>query len=356
MRNPLPPHFRRRILALLRRLGPLDATVAIAALAAVGAAAAFAVWLFGGATITVTNGPGNNESIGPATGTLTGQRCAGAGERPIAVMLASDPEARPLSGIADADLVIEMPVTPNGITRMMGVYQCGTPREVGSIRSARMDFIPLVQGLRALYAHWGGERDALVKLNAGETDNVDALKYEGSVYYRKPNVPRPHNGFTTLDAIREKAADLGYPASASLTPYLHASPTPERNLASLVSEVTVDWPQGMAVTFRYDRERDRYIRWRGGEPEIDALNGRQVAVAAVIVLTTDAEPTYDQYLRVRTLGEGVAAVYQGGRRINARWKKAAASDMLTFTDAQGEPVALAPGQLWILVDAPLSSP
>lgn len=353
MHSPFPAQLRSRAAALLRRIGPLDATVGIAALAAIGAAVAFAMWLFGGATIVVTN-EHRDERIGPATGTFTGRPCAGAGERPVAVMLASDPEARPLSGIAHADLVIEMPVTPNGITRMMAVYQCGTPREVGSIRSARMDFIPLVQGLGALYAHWGGERDALALLNNNATDNIDALKYEGTVYYRKPKVPRPHNGFTTLGMLREKAADLGYPASTSLTPYLHATPAPERNLASLVDEVTLDWPQGMGVVFRYDRERDAYLRWRGGEPETDALDGTQVAVSAVVVLTTDAEPAYDQYLNVRVLGEGPAAIYQGGRRIGARWKKASASAMLMFTDARGDAVPLAPGPFWILIDAPLS--
>lgn len=354
MHKRIPAEFRRHIAALVRHLGVLDATVAVAALAALAAAAAFAVWLFGGATIVVTNGD-RGERIGPASGTFTGQPCAGAGERPIAVMLASDPEARPLSGIAEADMVIEMPVTPNGITRMMAVYQCGMPREVGSIRSARMDFIPLAVGLQAVYAHWGGERDALALLDAGTADNVDALKYEGTVYYRKPKVPRPHNGFTTLEALREKAADLGYPASASLTPYVHSNQEPERNLASMVTEVTMDWPQGMDVAFRYDQERNRYLRWRGGKPETDALDGRQVAVAAVIVLRTDATPSYDQYLSVRTLGEGVATVFQGGRRMNARWKKGTASDMLAIIDARGNPVPLTPGPVWMLVDAPLPS-
>jgi hypothetical protein len=183
---------------------------------------------------------------------------------------------------------------------------------------------------------------------------VDALQYEGTVYYRKTGVPRPHNGFTTLDALRGKADELGYPASAGArTPYLHDAGSPERNLASVAGEVTVPWPQGMSVTFRYDAETNRYRRWRGGEPEIDALTDRQVAVAAVIVMRTDAEPDYDQYLTVRTIGEGDADIYQGGRHINARWHKPAASDMLAFVDDHGEPVPLAPGQIWVVVDARL---
>ena len=65
-----------------------------------------------------------------------------------------DPEARPLSGIGQADVIIEMPVTPNSVTRFMAVYQCQTPKEIGSVRSAREDFIPLAAGFNTIYAHW----------------------------------------------------------------------------------------------------------------------------------------------------------------------------------------------------------
>src|SRR3989344_2427674 len=81
---------------------------------------------------------------------LSGERCQNAKRRPIAVMLSSDPETRPLSGIGAADLVFEMPVTDGGVTRMMTVFQCEQPKEIGSIRSARSDFIPWVHGLGAV--------------------------------------------------------------------------------------------------------------------------------------------------------------------------------------------------------------
>ena len=268
-------------------------------------------------------------------------------------MLASDSEARPLSGIGQADMVFEMPVTPNGITRMMAVYQCGQPREVGSIRSARMEFLPLAQGLDAIYAHWGGEHEALALLSGGLLDNVDALRYEGTVYYRKPKIARPHNGFTTIEALREKADELAYASSSSFTPYRHTDQSPERNLASLATEVTVAWPQGFGVKFTYDAETNRYLRERGGTPEIDALDGAQVSASVVVVMRTEASPDYGQYIHVRTTGEGVATIYQGGRRTEARWKKPAAKDMLVFVDGRDQQIPLTPGTIWVLVEAPL---
>src|SRR3989344_5606412 len=135
-------------------------------------------WQWGSNIIGIKN---EDQSASRRTASLTGLVCDNYAKRPIAVMMASDPIARPLSGIGQADIVVEMPVTPNGITRMMAVFQCassfdsaqGKLAEIGSIRSAREDFLPLVASFRALYAHWGGEREALNKLNNRILDNIE---------------------------------------------------------------------------------------------------------------------------------------------------------------------------------------
>ncbi len=326
----------------------IDATVWAAIAVAVVFVGMFVFWIFREPTITVRNDQ-PTEPLGP----LTGLPCANALERPVAVMLASDPEARPLSGIGQADMVFEMPVTPNGITRIMAVYQCSTPKEIGSVRSARQDFIPLAQGVDAIFAHWGGEHDALTALDTRAIDNVDALKYEGSTFYRKQGIPRPHNGFTTLRLVRERADQLGYRASTSLSAYTHSTGHIERNLGTVADTVTVAWPQGMDVRFSYDRERNSYLRWRSGTPEIDAANGEQARASVVVIMKTTASFLRDQYISVTTIGSGVAMIWQGGRSISALWKKPTATAMLAFTDSQGKAIPLEPGTIWVLIDAPL---
>src|SRR3990167_1280909 len=87
---------------------------------------------------------------------LTGQKCENYNRRPLAVMLAVDSVARPLSSIYVADVVVEMPVVKDSINRFMGIYVCNKPEEIGSVRSARHDFIPLAAGFDAIYSHWGG--------------------------------------------------------------------------------------------------------------------------------------------------------------------------------------------------------
>ncbi|MFH1049206.1 MAG: DUF3048 domain-containing protein, partial [Patescibacteria group bacterium] len=57
------------------------------------------------------------------------ESCQNSTRRSIAVMLAIDAITRPLSGISEADIVFEMPVITDSITRLMAVFGCIIPTE-----------------------------------------------------------------------------------------------------------------------------------------------------------------------------------------------------------------------------------
>ena len=319
----------------------LNKMLVIAGVAAGSFLVAFLFWWLGGSTIIGIK----NEDQRPRA-SLTGLVCDNYAKRPIAVMMASDPIARPLSGIGQADVVIEMPVTPNGITRMMAIFQCEESAEIGSVRSAREDFLPLVASFGALYAHWGGEREALNKLNNGLLDNIDAMKYEGTVFYRKNSVPRPHNGFTNIELIEDKAGDLGYDSSDTFSGYLRGEEKPERNLSNIVSAISVDYENSYKVEWAYDESINSYRRIREGEPETDRNTGKQVETSIVILMYTTSRVLSIDYISVDTVGEGEAEFYQNGIKIGGTWKN---NGGLKFYDNNGGEMKFVPGKMWVEV-------
>ena len=121
--------------------------------------------------------------------TISGTECENYNRRPFAVMIAEDAEARDLSGIGSADLVIEMPVVTGSITRMMALFVCENVKEIGSVRSARHDFVPLALGYDAILAHWGGSNMALAETD--KIDNLDAMVNYYDSFYRKKWIPAP---------------------------------------------------------------------------------------------------------------------------------------------------------------------
>ena len=308
--------------------------------------AIFLVWSGRGINIGVINlSVSPEKKLSP----IAGLDCEYRDRRPVAVMLASDPETRPLSGIGQADLVVEMPVTPNGITRMMAVYQCQTPNEIGSIRSARGDFIPLAGGFESLYAHWGGEYDALEQLDRRVIDNVDALKYEGTTFYRKTTIPRPHNGFSTISRIFDRAIALGYDLNKNFSGYLHSDAPPIRNLSNIANTVTLNYPATYNAVWTYDAITNSYLRARGGGAEVDRNTGEQVRAQVVIVMHTASGNIRGQYISVNTTGQGTAEVYQNGIRIDGTWKKdpTQLNSKLFFYDASGKEIPFVSGTIWI---------
>lgn len=280
---------------------------------------------------------------------ITGLDCYSADVRPIAVMLASDPEARPLSGISQADIVFEMPVDPTGVTRFMAVFQCEKPKEIGSVRSARNDFIPLVASLETIYAHWGGEHGALEKLNSHIIDNVDALKYEGEIFYRKAGIRPPHNGFTNLDLLANTAQNLKYDLKNSFSGYPHQKEEPKKNLSNLTDQISVNYPGRYAVGWTYDPETNLYRRSRGGSAEIDKDNGQTVKAGVVVTMNTTSKFLKEQYISVDVQGEGEAQVYQNGGVVNGKWNKdpSRLDSKLYFYDDSGKEIQFAPGKIWI---------
>ena len=301
--------------------------------------------------IIINNGISIINKDDTSISSITGLACSGADVRPIAIMLASDPEARPLSGISQADMVFEMPVDPTGITRFMAVFQCEKPEEIGSVRSARNDFIPLVAGMKIIYVHWGGEQDALEKLDNNIVDNIDALKYEGEIFYRKAGIRPPHNGFTNLDLLTKTAQALKYDFKNSFSGYPHQEKEPKKNLSNLADRISVSYPGNHAVKWTYNAETNLYSRSRNGGAEIDKNNGQTVKASVVILMNTTSKFLKEQYISVNVQGGGVAQVYQNGGVITGKWNKDSSQldSKLYFYDDSGKEIQFAPGKIWVEV-------
>lgn len=321
-------------------------------------------WQIGNRTITIKNPEGEKqqEEFKPANkgevNSITGLECENYNRRPIAVMLAEDPVTRPLSGIEMADLVIEMSVITGSITRLMAVYVCEAPAEIGSLRSARHDYIPLAMGLDAIYAHWGGSHFALDKLNAGIMDNIDALKNPYNAFWQKSGISMPYNGFTSMARLVNAAEKLGYRLTNKFEGYPHLESSklnPPAGGQILSGKLTVGYPGHYAVYYQYDSGTNSYKRWREGTPEIDKLTNKQVEVSNVVIMRAVSrmiEPP--DYNDVDVEGTGETIVYRNGEEIRGTWKKEGSytKSKLYFLDSKGEEIKFVPGKIWIEIVEP----
>lgn len=294
---------------------------------------------------------------------LTGVQCDNYKQRPIAVMMAGDNVARPLSGLSQAEIVVEMPVITGSVTRLMGVYICNLPDEVGSIRSARHDYISLLRGWDAIYVHWGGSHFALDELKTGKrytgedlgkVPDIDAISSSGP-FFRKSTVPAPHNGFASLPKVIELAKQREYALETNLEGYkFQRQKTSEAERQdSKNGKLYVGFGGVFATSWEYNTEDNSYTRYWAGQKDVDrGNNDAEIKAKNIVVMRASSRQIEGQYNEVTIYGKGEGKIYHNGQEKNITWKKEGFKDTLRFYDEGGQEILLVPGQTFIQVIEP----
>jgi hypothetical protein len=302
---------------------------------------------------------GKTESEGqaetPYYGVLSGTKTSkeNSERRPIVVMLGNDPVARPLAGLSKADMVVEMPVLINDITRLMAVYQTQYPTEIGGIRSARHNFIELANGLDALMVHWGGSFRAESYFKLNYIDHVDGLT-DGSAFYRVSRKAAPYNGYSNFDKIQTRAQEKGYRTTTTFNAYTFED-EPEEADRGTKGTLEIPYPGNDEVSFKYDPATNDYVRYNNGELQKDEVDGAELHAKNIVVMrTTYGSLLGSQYLDVKVMGSGDCTVYQNGKSKSCTWKKDSSDrhNPLQFYDSENKQIPFVRGTTWIEIVKP----
>lgn len=266
--------------------------------------------------------------------------------RPVAVIIDNHPDARPATGLSEADVVYET-LAEGGITRFLAVYQTKAPEDVGPVRSARVYFNELAAEWGAIYAHVGGNSDALAALKAGKYPglaNADQYFYE-PYFHRVRTRPAPHNVHTSINQLHQLATDNHWNTQTGVTPWVYQEP----GLRDSSKKQAITIPFSTAkytVSYTYDPLKNAYIRKLGGVAATDG--GIVIAPTNVLIQFAQSFPT-----ETDTIGSvsfyldqgGKATILSNGTAVKGIWKKIAGRTR--FYTETGAEVTLAPGQTWV---------
>lgn len=303
---------------------------------------------------------------------ISGLACDNWDKRAVAFMQPSDVSARPLAGLSEADMVVEMPVLPSGKPRLMGVYLCGIPDEIGSLRSARHDFLHIAKGLDAIMVHWGGSQFAKEKFKAGLIENMncnnDGGQSAAQYCFRKDGFAKGvDSGYAKFGKILEGAKKFGYSSEGNFSGYAHQGEAPvEDRIDNGILKVGLDSSSGnYYVEYEYDKETNSYLRYWAKKEDTDRNNGKRIAPKNVVVLIASQEIMIDDngstYNNVQ-LGDpwyddsdsGEAFYYFNGKEVRGKWKKdkTRMDSKMLFLDQNGNEIKFVPGQIWVEVLEP----
>ncbi len=284
--------------------------------------------------------------------------------RPVAIMLNNLRKALPQCGIAQADLIYEVPAE-GGITRMMAVFQSLDGVDtLGSVRSARPYYVELAAGLDAIFIHAGGSDDAYSAIKKLGVFNIDGVNgpYGGTMFYRdsvrKKTAGFEHSLFTSRDRIEKLLSGSlskmrqvhkdGYSLPLTFAP----DGTPAQGAAA--NGIDVEFSYYKTGRFTYDPDSKTYLVDQHIDkhdmPYVDGSNDQQVAVTNVLVLRTDIKLIKGDSagrLTVRLTGSGSGYFACGGAYIPINWTKESASSPFRFSTMDGQPLTLGAGTSYI---------
>lgn len=286
---------------------------------------------------------------------LTGQwveEAVGRG-RPVAVMMSNEKAACPQSGIAEADVVFEVPVE-GGTNRFMGIYENYKElKKIGSVRSARTYYVLFAKEFEAVLAHYGQAKFAIPYLENKNTNNLNGLEAVGNVvYYRTKDRKAPHNAFASgegiLKGIEQKGYSMEYPSGYQG----HFQFMKEENGMNLVTGLDASKVVlGYVISkpwFEYNPEDGLYYRYQYGEVHKDGDSGEQVRCKNIIIqYFNNSYYEGSEYLNIYLQGEGIGKYITNGKAIDIKWKKDSEWGITKYYDAAGVEIHLNPGKTWI---------
>ena len=272
-------------------------------------------------------------------------------KRPIAIMVENHPDARPQSGLINADVIYEAPAE-FGIPRFMAIFVNKESKIVGPIRSARTYYVSWASEYNPVYVHAGGSPQGIRLIDQLGLQHIDALRYYApQAFWRSTDRDAPHNLYGSTTEIRKLIAkDKNLQGKKGTWGPIHWSNNPTIGSES-GKEVSVTYAEGYQASFKYDPQTGLYNRYMVGKPHLDRETKRQIAASAVIVQTVDMwQIKGDAYGRREvdlTNASGPILVFQNGKVLKGKWEKEDVDTVTKYETNDGKPIELKPGQVWI---------
>ncbi len=326
----------------------------------------------------------------PIINPLTGEEVASEeliSRRPLAVKIENDPNARPQSGLVDAELVFEE-LVEGGVTRFICIFLAKESNVLGPNRSVRPSDIDICFFLEPLLTCSGGAPPVMAMVRAS---GMMYLEEDGTHFWRDRTRRAPHNLYTSTARLRNYLAQKGdgfhkvlnsglcfysqkeiaeilekeAETQASGSETQPQEPQGEEGTeegaqnglsfqrAVPASNINIGYEAACAAFYRYDPNLGVYLRWTQNKPLTDRESGRQVGPRNVIIQYVQLTSSGLRDVRgaespnSQVIGSGKCLIFTWGKVIQGTWSKESRTAPTIFRDVMGNQIKLYPGQTWI---------
>ena len=296
----------------------------------------------------------DNEKMSPFTGLeLSPEIWLKRPRRVIAFKIDNNFNARPQSGLQEADSVMEI-LVEGGMTRFLAFYLDKTSAYVGPIRSARPTDPTLIRpygGVLVVSGATAGLIPTIRDLGVPVLEEVSA-----PTMFRISDRVAPHNLYADTELVREYIDQKGFLFNQDVNPIYNFGNN-QSSWSTGANRVTLKYSDFTTVIWKFDNEEyNRFI--------IDGYSSNDEAVAhnfitrdgysdilkspTVVViqgpLYNDEATTLPSVL---TVGVGPLTIFHDGNYVEGTWRRNDITDPFEFLDTNQNKIDVPPSKQWI---------
>ena len=264
----------------------------------------------------------------------------------VALKIENSPEARPQTGLEQADIVYEE-IVEGGVTRFMAIYHCHDAAEGGPVRSARFDDPKIAKPFTHILAFSGANGIVLSELKEQKIITLDEESASGPLFRVPPGSTDVHSVYgntVQLRRLAKKKRDVAPPRNS----FFEFGELPAE--AKRARSVVLHFNPSNEISWKW--KKDKWVRSEAGAP-FTSSGGEQIGTPNLLVQEVEVNnstsitdvagnPSPDIDLG----GKGRAFLFRDGRMIKGTWK-ANKAGVPSFETASGDPFTFEVGSTWI---------
>lgn len=263
--------------------------------------------------------------------------------RVLAVKMDNHFNARPQSGVEQADMVIELIV--EGVTRFITIWHHSDVEYMGPMRSGRpTDQTILPAFNEPTFAISGAQSWVQSMIRSVGIHLIGEVR---PATFRVRERRAPHNLYANTVLLREHADSLGYPDEPPTGPIWEFGPLPDDTEDA--ESIRMDFGTNV-VDWEWDDETETWLRsidgreseWQDEEGETERIGYPILVVLYIEEYTVGGLPSS------RTAGSDMPAyIFADGKVIEGVWDRDDIYEWFTLTDGDGNTMTVPEGQVWV---------
>ena len=275
--------------------------------------------------------------------------------RVLAFKIDNNINARPQSGLQEADAVFEL-LVEGGMTRFLALFHDKSSTYLGPVRSARPTDPTVIRPLGGTLVVSGATGGLIPTIRQSGVPVLEETS--APAMFRISNRNAPHNLYADTELVREVVDSKGYY-------FLQPGPEPLYNFGY----DQTNWSDGAArVTIKYSEFTT--VIWKQGEssyerfivdgyaPNKDAVahnfitqDGAYTDILKTETVVVIQGPLYNDenttLPSILTVGVGPVTIFNNGNVIQGTWRRNDIKESFTFTDLDQNPIYVPPSSQWV---------